>query len=218
MPAAMLDDKVWWDLERKLGGICEEVVAIMAAGRNILLLAHFEGTLAVLETALRTRRIEHQRFATSISSMLCRVNLDGSGKVWAGRAEAFLPSQTLAVNGSNRREPPPEIPLEIPLEIIVADHYPLRSKDEQLIKTAVKLACQSQLTFHISLDDPLLVHFGVTSVQHLFKQLGMEEEACLSNPLITAAIRRAQAKIESGTPKDLPAHSIADWFKYNHTR
>jgi preprotein translocase subunit SecA len=214
MPAAMLDDKIWWNLERKLAGICEEIVAIIAAGRNVLLLAHFEGTLAVFETALRTRRIEHQRFATSISSMLCRVNLDGRGKVWAGLAAAFLPANTPAANGSNRRENPPEFPLEI----IVAAHHPLRSKDEQLIKAAATLACQSQLTFHISLDDPLLVHFGVTSIQHLFKQLGMEEEECLSNSLITAAIRRAQEKIESGTPKDLPAHSIADWFKYNHNR
>lgn len=214
MPAATLDDKVWWNLERKLAGICEEIVVIVAAGRNVLLLTHFDGTLAVLETALRTRGIEHQRFATSNSSMLCRGNLDGSGKVWAGRADAFLPSRTLPTNGSNRGESPPEITLEI----IVADHHPLRSKDEQLIKTAETLACQSQLTFHISLDDPLLVHFGVTSIQHLFKQLGMNEEACLSNSLITAAIRRAQEKIESGTPKDLPAHSIADWFKYNRNR
>jgi preprotein translocase subunit SecA len=213
MPAAMLDDKVWWNLERKLAGICEAIVAIRSAGRNVLLLAHFEGTLAGLETALRTRRIEHQRFATSISSMLCRVNSDGSGKIWAGRADAFLPSNTLGAKDPHRRDTSPEL-----LEIIVADHHPLRSKDEPLVKTAASLACQSQITFHISLDDPLLVHFGVTSIQHLFKQLGMDEETSLSNSLITAAIRRAQAKIESGTPKDLPAHSIADWFKYNHTR
>jgi len=210
----MIDDKVWWSLERKLVGIGDEIAAITNTGRNVLLLAHFEGTLAIVGKALQTRSIEHQRFVTSDSSRLCRVNSAETGKVWAGPAPAFLPLNTLAATESSATRV--EIPLEIPLEIIVAEHHPLRSRDEQLINAAATLACQSQLTFHISLDDPLLVHFGVSSVQHLFKQLGMGEETCLSNPLITSAIRRAQEKIESGTPKDLPAHSIADWFKYNY--
>lgn len=209
MPAALIDDKVWWNLERKLTGIGDEIAATTNTGRNVLLLAHFEGTLALLGKPLHARSIEHQRFVTSDSSMLCHPGSEGSGKVWVGPAKAFLPLTTQAATRV-------ETPLVPPLEIIVAEHHPLRSRDEQLINAAGTLGCRAQLTFHISLDDPLLVHFGVTSIQHLFKQLGMGEETCLSNSLITTAIRRAQEKIESGTPKDLPAHSIADWFKYNH--
>lgn len=210
MPAELIDDKVWWNRERKLAGICHELAATTAGGRNALVLAHFEETLTGLETALEARRIEHRRFVSSDSAAVCGRHGERPGQVWAGRAQAFQPSNTLTSIEPSRAL------LEVPLEIIVAEHHPLRSRDEVLVTAAGKLGCQSQLTFHISLDDPLLVHFGVNSIQHLFKQLGMDEEASLSNPLITNAIRRAQEKIESGTPKDLPAHSIADWFKYNH--
>jgi hypothetical protein len=210
MAAELIDDKVWWNRERKLAGICHELEAATAGGRNALVLAHFDETLRGLELELAARRMAFSRFVSSDSAAVCGRHGKSPGQLWAGRAQAFQPSNTLA-----SIEPSKALP-EVPLEIIVAEHYPLRSRDELLLTAAGKLGCQSQLTFHISLDDPLLVHFGVNSVQHLFQQLGMDEEASLSNSLITSAIRRAQEKIESGTPKDLPAHSIADWFKYNH--
>jgi preprotein translocase subunit SecA len=210
MPAAIIDDKVWWNLERKLAGILDETAASVAEGRNVLLLAHFENTLTELGAALRARQIEHERFATSDSARLCGVNPNGRGKVWIGPVPAFPPSKTLAIRETTDRTSP-----RIPVEVIVAEHHPLRSRDEQVWRAADTLSCKAQVTFHISLDDPLLVHFGVSSIQHLFKQLGMSEETFLSNSLITNAIRRAQEKIEKETPKDLPAHSIADWFKYN---
>ena len=46
-------------------------------------------------------------------------------------------------------------------------------------------------------------------------RLGADEETCLSNSMITTAIRRAQEKIESQVARDLAAESIDDWFKYN---
>jgi hypothetical protein len=68
---------------------------------------------------------------------------------------------------------------------------------------------------HISLDDPLIIHFSGDSVQKLFKRLGASVETGLSNPLITTAIRRAQ-KIEGQAPRDLPASSPDDWFKFQN--
>jgi preprotein translocase subunit SecA len=103
----------------------------------------------------------------------------------------------------------------IPLTIVVAEHHPLRSRDEELIQAAKTAACPTQVTFHISLDDPLLTNFGVGAIQKLFKQLGMAEDTCLSNSLITTAIRGAQEKLEKELSNDLPARSIEDWFKYN---
>lgn len=102
-----------------------------------------------------------------------------------------------------------------PLNIIVAEHHPKRSSDEQLLAAARTITCEAQLTFHISLDDPLLTHFGVRSIQQLYQRLGIDEETNLSNPMITTAIRRAQEKIERQVPRDLPAWSIDDWFRHN---
>lgn len=142
------------------------------------------------------------------SSELCSTPAD-KGKVWAGLARAFqLPKTRVPDKSAAARA-------ELPLEIIVAEHHPLRSRDEQLIQAAAAVACQTHLSFHISLDDPLLTKFGARSIQQLFKQLGVAEDTCLSNSMITTAIRRGQEKIESRVAHDLPARSIEDWFKYN---
>ena len=84
-----------------------------------------------------------------------------------------------------------------------------------MLDAAATLTCEAQLTVHIALDDPLLTHFGVRSVQDLYRRLGVDEETALSNPLITTAIRRAQQKIEIQVPRDMPAWSIEDWFRHN---
>lgn len=212
MPTKLIDDKVWWDRRRKLNGICEEVLAAKGANQNVLLLAHFEATLSEIEATLRDRACEIERLARLDSTSLCSHD---SGKVWSGLTRSLpTPSATGDDWGSIRLQS--GVPASaVPLNIIVAGHYPLRSRDEQLIKATTTISCEAQLSFHLSLDDPLLINFGVTSVQDLGKRLGIDEEVFLSNPLITRAIRQAQEKIEKEVPRDLPAWSIEDWFKHN---
>ncbi|HXD34812.1 MAG TPA: hypothetical protein VN643_27075 [Pyrinomonadaceae bacterium] len=212
MPTTLIDDKVWWDCRRKLNGICEEVSAAIAAGQNVLLLAHFEATLSEIEATLRSRSVEIERLARIDSSILCS---GVSGKAWSGLAR-FLSTPIPSTDdwGAIKLQHPSMMTGNL-INIIVAEHYPLRSRDEQLVAATSVLACEAQLTFHLSLDDPLLTNFGVQSVQDLGKRLGMDEETFLSHPMITRAIRSGQEKIERGVPRDLPAWSIDDWFKHN---
>jgi preprotein translocase subunit SecA len=102
-----------------------------------------------------------------------------------------------------------------PLEIIVAEHHPIQSRDQELIEAAAKLACPAQLTFYFSLDDPVMKHFGTASVKALFERLGIEKSACISHHLVTTAIRTALENIERKVGKDVPTQSVKDWFKYN---
>lgn len=221
MPTALLDDRVWWDRERKLRGICLEVAAIKAVGGNVLLLAHFEGTLVTMEAALRAKAIESNRFSQFDSSILCSPGPGRAGNVWSGLARSFQapPAHISDQWGATRLQPsvptPREASQQRPLHIIVAEHHPMRSRDQLLHEAAATLTCEAQLTIHISLDDALLTHFGVGSIQDLYRRLGVDEETALSNPLITTAIRRAQEKIESQVPRDMPAWSIEDWFRHN---
>lgn len=218
MPTTLKDDRVWWDRERKLQGICAEVIATRSAGSSVLLLAHFEGTLANVEAALKVSAIETKRFSQFDSATLCAVS---AGTVWSGLARSFqIPHARVAVEwGATRLQTSVGTPIETlrqaPLQIIIAEHHPMRSKDQQLYEAAATLTCEAQLTVHISLDDPLLTHFGVRSIQDLYRRLGIDEETALSNPLINTAIGRAQEKIESQVPRDMPAWSIEDWFRHN---
>jgi preprotein translocase subunit SecA len=201
----MTEDKVWWSNERKLQGLCDEISSAIAWHGNVLALAHFENTRSSLEAALRARSIEYQTYSSFDSSALCASSTGETGKVWLGLARSLQPPPMLASKESAAAF----------VAVLVAEHHPLRSRDEQLLRAASNITCGTEVSYHIALDDPLIVHFSGDSVQRLFKQLGASEVDSLSNPLITRAIQQAQRKIESQLPRDLPAQSIDDWFKHN---
>jgi hypothetical protein len=211
MPTRLIEDKVWWDKRRKLNGICSEISEASGAHQNVLLLAHFETTLAEIEAELSRRSIQIQRLASIDFSSLCSSPI---ATLWSGLARSFPPPRHTSNDwGATKLSQTGQY--VFPLNVMVAEHYPLRSRDEQLIDAADGIACEAQLTFHLSLDDPLLLNFGVRSVQDLGRRLGIDEETFLSNAMISRSIKQAQEKIEKQLPRDLPAVSIEDWFKYN---
>lgn len=201
MPVILNEDKVWFDEARKLQHICADVSTTQANGHSVLLLSHFESTLASLAAALREKGISHDRFSSLNPTALC---MPAPGKVWFGLARAFQvaceiisPTQGAA------------------LEIMVAEHHPMQSRDQEIVDAAAKLSCKAQLCFYFSLDDPVMRHFGAESIKGLFARLGIEQSECISHHLINTAIHTAQENIESQVGKDVPTYSAADWFKYN---
>jgi len=198
MPVTVNDDMVWFDERRKLEEICAAVS--IAKGRNskVLLLSHFESTVADVEARLRERDIHHERYS---SAALCS---SGTGQVWVGLARIFqVGYQTTSPTQDES------------IEIIVTEHHPLHSRDQEIVDAAAKLSCNAQVTFYFSLDDAVMKYFGAESIKSLFEVLGVDKNESISHHLINSAIRNAQEKIESKVGKDLPAHSAADWFRYN---
>lgn len=201
MPVTLNDDRVWFDEARKLDQICNQVSAGGENGHSVLLLSHFESTLASLAALLRERGINHERFSSLNPAELC---MSALGKVWLGSARTFQVASEMTSQTQGA-----------PLEIIVAEHHPLQSRDQEIVDAAAKLSCKAQLCFYFSLDDPVMRHFGADSIKGLFERLGIEKDECLSHPLIGTAIRTAQEKIERKVGKDVSTDSAADWFKYN---
>jgi preprotein translocase subunit SecA len=200
MPVVLNDDKVWFDESLKLAQICEEVRTLQTAGRSVLVLSHFEATLSRLAASLNAQGIRHERFASLNPSDLCL----SAAKVWLGSARAFRVTHELTAQITAAS-----------LEIIVAEHYPLQSEDQEVANAARKLSCTAQLCFYFSLDDPLMQHFGSDSIKALFERLGIDKSECISHHLINTAIRTAQEKIERKVGKSVLTHSAEDWFKYN---
>ncbi len=201
MSLTLNDDKVWFDSTIKLEQLCRAVAEAHANSRNVVLLSHFESTVSQLTNQLRAAKIRFERFSLFDAANVC---VTGPVKLWLGEARAFQAPSALVSSATRTL-----------VEIIVAEHHPLRSRDQAIIDAAGKLTCPAELTFHFSLDDPLMKYFGSTSIQDLFTRLGMPREECISHQLVSTAIRNAQEKIESRTPKDVPTPSIEEWFKYN---
>ena len=201
MPVNINEDKVWFDEARKFEHICTDIFEAQEKRRSVLVLSHFESTLASLSSALRQKGILHERFSSLNPAELCR---SAPGKVWFGSAAAFHVTNELMSPGEGSS-----------LEIIVAEHHPIHSRDKSVVDAAAKLSCNAQLCFYFSLEDPVMKHFGAETIKALFERLGIDKNECISHHLINAAIRNAQEKIETQVGKDVATYSAEDWFKYN---
>lgn len=200
MPVTLTEDKVWFDETQKLEQICNLISVSINDGRSVLLLSHFDFTLTSLSILLRAKGIAFEQFSSLNPAELCG---GASGKVWVGSTRAFKVVSESSASATQ------------PLDIIIAEHHPMASRDQELIDAAAKLPCHAQLGFYFSLDDPVMKHFGNETIKALFERLGMDKRECISHHLINTAVRAAQEKIEAEVGKDVSTHSATDWFKYN---
>lgn len=197
------DDKVWLNEDCKLRGICGEVEAARTTGQTALIIAYFEDTLAQLENSLQARAITYQHYSMFYLSTLCEVQ---PGTLITALAQDLRSSTGLTARSA---QPAP------PLLVIIAEHYPLLTREQDLLQVVAALPCAGQICFHSALTDPLLRRFGSASVQTLFKQLGVDEQTPLSHSLISSALRQAQAKIGKKVDVEFGTRSAVDWFKVN---
>ena len=199
------EDKIWFDAERRLNAICQEALDAGADRTNVLVLAHFKTTLEKIEDALNARSIEYRSYSQLDFSSLCGRGFDTDGTgIWVGQASHFKP-----------RSLPPSDHSPSLLRILVAEHHPMASRDEALLDAAGSLSCDAPVTYHTSMSDALMMHFGGERLRGLMKQLGMQEQECISSPIISRAIKTAQEKIEKQVQLEVETMSPEEWFKYN---
>jgi preprotein translocase subunit SecA len=205
MSVKIHDDKIWLDESSKLRGICNEARSLLERHWDVLILAHFEKEVRTVSEALQSASIAHHRYSGLDESVWASENSEKTPpSVAIGLAQVFCQRTSSSTRNKDRR-----------LSIIVAEHHPLRDRDERIQEAAQGLPGETNVCFHAALTDPLLVHFGSEQIGGLVRQLGMDEETCLSNSLIGTAIRRSQEKIAKLVNGEVPTLSAKDWFKYN---
>src|SRR4030095_7514466 len=157
MPVILNADKVWFDDARKLDSLCTDVVTAQTNGHSVLLLSHFESSITLLAAALRERGIAYEPFSSLNPPELCGTR---QTKIWLGSARAFQVQNesSVSVDGPT-------------LEIMVAEHHPMQSRDQEIVNAAANMGCKSKLRFYFSLDDPLMKHFGAETIKALFERL-----------------------------------------------
>ncbi len=200
------EEKVWVDGGRKLEGIRRDLAQAAVEATNVLLLAHFDDTLSALGSMLRAASLQHQTHFSDDASALCAKSQgDGQAKVWLTPASHFRAQGAALTSGTQGSR----------VLILVAEHHPLAAKDQSILEAASRVPCQHTIIFHTALTDALLMRFGGERLQGLMRQLGHDESECVSHPLISTAIRKAQEKIGSQVAGELPTRSAEEWFKYN---
>jgi hypothetical protein len=199
-------DKIWVNEDRKLDGIHHDIAAALNDSLNVVVIAHFEATLAGVAANLRARPIEFHTFFAGDDDALCSDNAGThTAQVWLALATYFRPRH-FPVEKEGERDR---------LCALITEHHPMASKDQALIEAVTGLRCKSRVIFHAALTDGLLSYFGGERLQGLLKQLRQQDEDCLSHPVISGAIRSAQEKIDKKVGREIRAHSAQEWFKYN---
>ncbi len=203
------EDKIWLDGSRKLDGICQDALDARVELSNALILAHFKSTLSILEDCLRARVIDYRSYSPFDFSELCFRGRDTeSTSVWVGLASHFQARSSAHSSAPMKQS-------RSALRILVAEHHPLASRDEAVLDAARSLACDAQVIHYTSLTDPLLTHFGGDRIRGLMSQMGMQEQECISSPVINRAIRNAQEKIHKQIQREMQTNSPEEWFRFN---
>lgn len=95
--------------------------------------------------------------------------------------------------------------------VVFLEHYPLRSKEEMLVKY-----WNAKEIFVLSaLDEPLFQYFGGGNVVQLLKKLGSSDHEMLTHPLIGKSIQNGQRKLDQKMVVESKANSAEEWFRKN---
>ena len=94
---------------------------------------------------------------------------------------------------------------------VFAEHYPLHTKEIELIKNWDK----EKILVFSALDEPLFRHFGSDKIIPMIKMLGMKEDEAIEHSLVSKSIIKGQEKIGELVNMEQPANSQAEWMEKN---
>ncbi len=63
--------------------------------------------------------------------------------------------------------------------------------------------------------EPAFEIFGSDKIAGLLEKLGMKEEEAIEHSMVSQAMKRARAKIESGVTKEIVSESEQEWYAKN---
>jgi hypothetical protein len=170
------EDCAWLSDAARLGGVAREVERLAGTGRAVVLVAWVP---AVVESCLKA--------LAPLQPVRCR----HAHERGALRQQVARPgSVTVALAGALSEDATPS---SVPVEVLVWGRNESRLDDERALRFARQLGADTRVTFHLSLDDPLLQGHA-ESIRPVLATLGGSEDEPISHVMLTRAIARAQSR------------------------
>lgn len=200
------DVRIWPAEDAKLAGIAREILDRRDTDRAIVVVAHFRSTLRTLDRTLAQREIPHQRPLGTLGVVDIRMNPKPPAKVFLVSSEGLSETARMTTDDGDGKGT---------VSILLAETYPVPSREEAVASFAEGLPFRTRLSPHASLDEPLFDRFGAEKIRTFVTMLGPEEGENLQHPAVGAAIRRAQKKVARHAVTDERVDSPTEWFQYN---
>jgi preprotein translocase subunit SecA len=173
----------------KFEAIAEEIAALHAEGRPVLVGTNSIEKSESLSLLLKRRGLEHQVLNAKHHEREAEI-VKGAGQLgaitvatnMAGRGTDIRLGEGVAGLGG--------------LHVIGCQRHEARRIDDQLLGRSGRQGDPGSSQFYLSLEDDLLRIFGGERIGALMDRLGMEEGQPIGHALLTRAIRRAQKRVE----------------------
>jgi preprotein translocase subunit SecA len=201
------DDVIWMTRAAKLRGLAQAVHDRLGQGHPVLVVAHFPATLAEVREALGGPG----GVSLDDPKQLSADDALRHAEAGSGRRPPLALAQALVADDY----PNPVDEAAGSLAVLVAERHFLRASDDRVVAFARSLGRRSDVTFHLSLDDPLLRAVTGTWVANVLSSLGLKESEPIESRLVARRIAAAQRRFARRAVEGGQAESAEEWLRRN---
>jgi preprotein translocase subunit SecA len=198
-------DRIWLTRAAKWRGLCRELFEHLSNAQPSILLAHFPATLTEIRQELNRQGVPHHSVDHPISAKEINRLADpgAEGLVRLGLVKQLHPDPF----------PDQHAEREGLIQILVAERHFLRECDEAIITFAEGLGKRCHVTYHCSLEDPLMKVFAGEWIKEVLQRLGADESLPVKNRMVARRVRAAQGKLAAQAGQRWHVDSAEEWLK-----
>jgi preprotein translocase subunit SecA len=190
-PIARIDqeDMIYKTKREKYNAVIEEIQALVAAGRPVLVGTTSVEISELLSRMLTRKGIPHNVLNAKLHFKEAQIVRE------AGQAGTVTIATNMAGRGTDIKLGP-GVKEAGGLAIIGTERHESRRVDRQLRGRSGRQGDPGSSQFYVSLEDDLMRMFGSERIAPLMDRMGLKEGEVIQHPMITKQIEKAQKKVE----------------------
>ena len=190
-PIARIDmnDRIYRTKREKYNAVIDEIVALVGAGRPVLVGTTSVEISELLSRMLNLRKIPHNVLNAKLHQREAEIVAQ------AGRPRVVTIATNMAGRGTDIKLTP-EVKAAGGLAIIGTERHESRRVDRQLRGRAGRQGDPGSSVFYVSLEDDLMRMFGSERIAAVMDKMGFQEGEMIEHSMISSSIERAQKKVE----------------------
>ena len=182
-------DLIYRTMREKFNAVIEDVSALSAAGRPVLIGTTSVEISELLSRMLKMRNVPHNVLNAKLHKKEAEIVAE------AGKSGVVTIATNMAGRGTDIKLTP-EVKAAGGLAIIGTERHDSRRVDRQLRGRAGRQGDPGSSQFYVSLEDNLMRLFGSDRVAKIMDRMGLKEGEVIQHSMMTKSIERAQKKVE----------------------
>ncbi len=183
------NDLIYRTMREKFNAVIEDVSALSAAGRPVLIGTTSVEISELLSRMLKMRNVPHNVLNAKLHKKEAEIVAE------AGKPGVVTIATNMAGRGTDIKLTP-EVKAKGGLAIVGTERHDSRRVDRQLRGRAGRQGDPGSSQFYVSLEDNLMRLFGSERVAKIMDRMGLKEGEVIQHSMMTKSIERAQKKVE----------------------